>query len=86
MARYNVYITKNQISRNNRRTGLNGDNETCAFHQVVSAKSRNEAVAKCINDIWAICDDDIKVISVYAGVKGSVTGSANRMTPVQYRR
>lgn len=80
---YNVYVTRNQISRSNRTTY---DNETVAYKATVNANSFREASDKCIEKIWSLCDADIKIISVYVGIKGSVSAAANRMQPLQYRR
>ena len=79
---FDVYVTRNQISRANRGEH---DHDTMAYHRRVRASTRAEAMNKCIASIWALCDDDIKIISVYAGVR-NVSETASRLTPVQFRR
>ena len=57
------------------------------FHRRVRAGNRIEALEKCLPDLRAKVlprtDPSIRFISVFVGRKGSVTGAACRLTPLQ---
>lgn len=61
-----------------------------AYRRNVRAKTRREAIEKCLSAIRALltaeCDKSIKYVDIYCGRKGSVTGSAFRLWPVQVVR
>lgn len=64
--------------------------DNVAYCRRVRADSRAGALGKCLPDIvenvLPLCDTSIVFVSVYIGRKGSVTGAAFRLAPVQIVR
>jgi len=86
MKRYVLYILKRSIDRKE-PLFLDVGQVNMEWSKVVLANSRTHAVEKCHEDIGKIIgkitDPSIKFVSVFVGLKNSVTEKAERLNPIQ---
>lgn len=85
--KYNVAIFEGSVKRTNDAAAW----RTLVYKRVVLANSRTAAIEKCLpeirkNVLSKITDETIRFVSVFCGVKGSVSGAAERLTPIQITR
>lgn len=79
---YTVIVMRASVSRANREELAWN---TPAFTKKVKATRPSEAAQFCADEIWAMVDSDINVVSCYVGTK-SVSQRPTRMSPIQIRR
>ena len=79
---YTVIAMRASISRAN-RDAL--DWNTPAFTKRVKATRPSGAVQACADEIWAMVDADIQVVSCYVGTR-KVSELPTRMSPIQIWR
>ena len=80
MARWTVAVKQMSLTR-----GAGSDE--VAYKRRVNAKTRRDAVTKCMPDIKRLpIDPSIRIIAIFCGKTNSVTESAFRLMPTRYFR
>ena len=79
---YTVIVMQASVSRANRQALAWN---TPAFTRKVKATRPSEAAQACADEIWAMVDADIQVVSCYVGTK-NVSELPTRMNPIQLKR